>query len=330
MEYPGDDGAIIVDGQHLTITHTGLGAKVGGLAPGQPWRIPLQAVSGAKLKKANRWTNSGWLSLGIGGIEPPQQKLTEYNAQIITFRYKANEHFVALYEWLLTVIERNQAEGIDPSTVEFEAAPGLVEKQRKAAEKAQGEEEKLAELVGVDRPDIIAAVGRMTYLQFAKRELKNLTGHLHDGETVRCLAEGTFRGTDGILVVLTDVRLLTVHHGPVSQGEDDFPLRLITSVSTSAGLIQGDLQLFVAGGRTSTITKIVKSDLEPLADAIREGIAMQHSAASRPPEVAEVHAPLPPEDDPYEALRKLASLRDDGVLTKEEYEAKKRELLRRI
>ena len=34
--------------------------------------------------------------------------------------------------------------------------------------------------------------------------------------------------------------------------------------------------------------------------------------------------------DPYEALRKLASLRDAGVLTQEEFEARKQDLLGRI
>jgi hypothetical protein len=82
------------------------------------------------------------------------------------------------------------------------------------------------------------------------------------------------------------------------------------------------MKIFVSGNSAS-ISGVVKSDLEPLADAVRQGMAAEHAAPPTAPPAASA-------DDPYEALRKLASLRDAGVLTEEEFDAKKQDLLGRI
>ncbi len=154
-----------------------------------------------------------------------------------------------------------------------------------------------------------------------KRELKKLAEHLYEGETVRFIAQGTYEGDQGI-VVLTDVRLLFLFHGVMRQRKEDFPLRLISSVQTKSGWGTGEIKVWVSGNSAS-ISGIVKSDLEPLADAVRQGIATQHAAPPTAPSAESA-------DDPYEALRKLASLRDAGVLTEEEFETKKQDLLGRI
>jgi hypothetical protein len=70
----------------------------------------------------------------------------------------------------------------------------------------------------------------------------------------------------------------------------------------------------------------VKGDLEPLANAVRQGLAEQHALGAP----AQPQAPAPPASDPYEALQKLAALRDASILSPEEFEAKKQELLDRM
>jgi Bacterial PH domain len=132
---------------------------------------------------------------------------------------------------------------------------------------------------------------------------------LHEGETVRFIAQGTYENDQGVLV-LTDVRLLFLFHGVMRQRKEDFPLRLISSVQTKSALGGGEIKVFVSGNSAS-ISGIIKSDLEPLADAVRQGMAAQHAAPPNAPPAASA-------DDPYEALRKLASLRDAGVLTEAE------------
>lgn len=328
MEYKGYNGIIVAQDDHLIITHSGLVAKSGGLVVDQPRRISLGAVSGVKLKEASRMTN-GWLTVGLGGVAPPQlgAGTAASNAETVMFRRKSRREFRALHDWLVTVVEHNEAEGIDPSTVKFDAAGETrLERMQPKADRAQEKAElaqtkKMTELLGDERPDIVAAAARMGRRVGGKRELKKLAGHLYEGETVRFIAQGTYEKDQGI-VVLTDVRLLFLFHGVMRQRKEDFPLRLISSVQTKSGWGNAEMKVFVSGNSAS-ISGIVKSDLEPLADAVRQGMAAQHAAPPTAPSAASA-------DDPYEALRKLASLRDAGVLTEEEFEAKKQDLLGRI
>jgi hypothetical protein len=337
---------MVAEGDHLIITHSGLAAKGSGLVVDQPRRIPLQAVSGAKLKEASRMTN-GWLTIGLGGVAPPQLSAgtAASNADTVVFRHKNKDEFKALHDWLVTVVEHNQAEGIDPSTVKFDpAGETRLERMQAKADSAREEAktqtermqpkadsvpekaklsqtEKMTELLGDGHPDIVAAAARMGWRMGGKRELKKLAEHLYEGETVRFIAQGTYEGDQGI-VVLSDVRLLFLFHGVMRQRKEDFPLRLISSVQTKSGWGTGEIKVWVSGNSAS-ISGIVKSDLEPLADAVRQGIATQHAAPPTGPSAESA-------EDPYEALRKLASLRDAGVLTEEEFETKKQDLLGRI
>jgi hypothetical protein len=328
VECKGYNGTIVAEGDHLIITHSGLVAKSGGLVVDQPRRIPLQAVSGVDLKAASRMTN-GWLTVGLGGVAPPQLSAgtAASNADTVMFRHKSKDEFKALYDWLVTVVEHNQAEGTDPSTVEFDAAgetrtERIQAKADGAREKAKlSQTEKMTGPLGDERPDIVAAAARMSWQMGGKRELKKLAGHLHKGETVRFIAQGTYENDQGI-VVLTDVRLLFLFHGVMRQRKEDFPLRLISSVQTKSGMVTGEMKVFVSGN-SSSISGIVKSDLGPLADTVRQGMATQHAAPPTAPPAAAA-------DDPYEALQKLASLRDAGVLTEEEFETKKQDLLGRM
>ncbi|NNJ46372.1 MAG: SHOCT domain-containing protein [Acidimicrobiia bacterium] len=53
--------------------------------------------------------------------------------------------------------------------------------------------------------------------------------------------------------------------------------------------------------------------------------AMEEQQAVAPPPPAA--APPPPAEDPYEQLQKLGELRDQGILTEDEFAAKKAEVL---
>jgi len=105
-------------------------------------------------------------------------------------------------------------------------------------------------------PDIVAAAARMGWRMGGKRELKKLAEHLYEGETVRFIAQGTYEGDQGI-VVLTDVRLLFLFHGVMRQRKEDFPLRLISSVQTKSGWGTGEIKVWVSGNSAS-ISGIVR------------------------------------------------------------------------
>jgi hypothetical protein len=73
--------------------------------------------------------------------------------------------------------------------------------------------------------------------------------------------------------------------------KEDFPLRLISSVQTKSALGGGEIKVFVYGNPAS-ISGIVKSDLEPLADAVRQGMAAQHAAPPTAPSAASADDPV--------------------------------------
>jgi hypothetical protein len=200
------------------------------------------------------------------------------------------------------------------------------------------------------RSDIQAAKDKMQSRFGAGREMKRLTNHLWEGETVHLMAGGRYGGGLG-LVALTDIRLLFVMDGMTRQTVEDFPLDKISSVQWSAGMIQGTLTIFASGNKAD-IDHVEKKDGKQIADALRArlaGAARRHAPApmAAPPMAvpAPMAAPMPPQGmapapgmvppaapvpDVYDQLRKLGELRDLGIVTPEEFEAKKRELLARI
>jgi hypothetical protein len=260
----------------------------------------------------------------------------------VMFRHKDRDQFKQLNDWLVTVVQQNRDQGVDFSSVEYglagetrvervqrksdERKEDLEVRQGEAQQVRQGKQEaKMTQMLGDERPDIVAAAARMGWRMGGKRELKNLADHLHDGETVRFIAQGSYEDKQGI-VALTDLRLLFLFHGMIGQAKEDFPLKLISSVQTKSGFATGGIKVHVSGNN-AVISGILKNDLEPLANAVRQGMAEQHAPAATSQPQAASAAPGP---DPYEVMQKLASLRDAGILSLEEFEAKKKELLDRM
>jgi len=171
------------------------------------------------------------------------------------------------------------------------------------------------------RPDIQAAVDRMGNRFGAKREIRRLAGYLWEGETVYDLAGGTYGGGLG-LVALTDRRLLFLHDGWVNKTTEDFPIDKMSSIQWRSGFSQGTLTVFASGNKAE-IKQIFNPDGKRISDAIRHQLSPGSPAADLTP--AE-----PSGEDPLEKLRQLGELRDAGVVTAAEFEAKKAELLRRI
>lgn len=174
------------------------------------------------------------------------------------------------------------------------------------------------------RPDIQAAKDKMQTRLGAGREMKRLTNYLWEGEAVHLMAAGRYGGGTG-LVVLTDARLLFVMDGMTRQTVEDFPLAKISSVQWSAGMALGTLTIFASGNKAD-IDQMNKKDGKQIADTVRARLA----GPARRPEPPMPASPMPPQPDVYEQLRKLGELRDLGVVTPEEFDEKKRELLSRI
>jgi len=89
-------------------------------------------------------------------------------------------------------------------------------------------------------------------------------------------------------------------------------------------MLTGTLTVFASGNKAE-IRGMDKADGKHIADTIRERLTstMAHSPARE-----ETRAARQP--DIYQQLAKLGQLRDAGILTTEEFDAKKAELLSRL
>ena len=348
MKYEGYNGQITVEGDQLVITRDGMVARTAFGKATPPRSIPLPAISGVTLQEASRLKN-GWLQLHLGGQVTASltPSTAASNGDAVMFTHGKREQWTQLYTWLQSVVEKNREFGIDPSTVQYDdSGSGQIgrfdklaakvdakgqEMEQNAAAKAeeraadataraaQQQDVKRAkgEAAGL-RPDIAEAASRMGWQFGGKREIKKLHEHLYEGEIVEYIAQGTYAGNQGI-VVLTNGRMLFLFHGLMNQTLEDFPYKSLSSVQSKAGLATGELAVH-ASGNNAVISGIVKPDLKHLGDALRQRIA----AAGQPV------APAPAQPDIMEQLKGLAELRDAGILTSEEFDAKKAELLSRL
>ncbi len=176
------------------------------------------------------------------------------------------------------------------------------------------------------RADIQAAATRMGSKFGAKREIRKLVGYLWEGEQVQALAGGSYGQGLG-LVVLTDRRLFFLRDGWVNKETEDFPIEKMSSVQWTSGFAQGALTVYASGNKAE-IKSVYNDDGKAIADAIRHRISPGNapSAVEPTPEPATAAQP----GDVIETLRRLGELRDAGVVTSEEFDAKKAELLARI
>jgi hypothetical protein len=178
--------------------------------------------------------------------------------------------------------------------------------------------DRVSDLSGL-RPDLAAAASRLGSRLRDPGQLAPVASYLREDETVRYVAFGTHERGGGVLV-LTDARLMFFLRR-VMTPTLDLPLGRISSVRTSSGVSTGEVALAV-GEDVVAVSRIAKVDLESLAHAIRQAVVAAPAEPASPEAASEV--------DPFEAMERLAALRDSGVLTESEFAAKKQELLDRL
>lgn len=90
------------------------------------------------------------------------------------------------------------------------------------------------------------------------------------------------------------------------------------------GLIRGVARTAViAGTATSVSNRVSRRQANRWASQDQQ----QYEEQAPPPQYQQAPPPPEPAEDPIAQLRELAKLRDDGILTDEEFEAQKRRLL---
>lgn len=167
---------------------------------------------------------------------------------------------------------------------------------------------------------IPALMAKTLGLAFAIGEITHLPNVMDRGETVLALAVGKVNGKSALGVV-TDSRVFFLDKGLVTVRESltAFDLDVIQTVHTTKST-GGESLTITYSGMTAVMTHIPHGSGDTLAEAIRSAKAAQ--SASAPAAPSQVQSP-----DVIEQLERLASLRSQGILTEDEFQAQKSSLL---
>lgn len=183
----------------------------------------------------------------------------------------------------------------------------------------------LAEAVGdgvFDDRGVAPAVERLGKASrlFGRKEVRHLRNLLRASEEVLELGQGQYEGKQG-LIVLTSERLFFFEKSLGSETVEEFPLKVITSMSVKKAMTGETLKIFASGNQSE-----IKSMMHGQADALVRRFHTQSQLTA-----PNVPASVPQQvDDPLAQLERLGQLRDKGLLSEEEFAAKKTELLGRL
>ena len=161
--------------------------------------------------------------------------------------------------------------------------------------------------------------------------LEQARAHLEADEEVLFSILGAYEakvlGSDSVrngVLIATDRRLVFYAKKLGGYDLESFPYRQISSFEGGKSMMGHHVKIFASGNNVQV--KWMKSDISQLMSIVREKMHAQqvHSAPVAQP------VPAIPDEDHGAALRKLAALRDEGLITPEEYESKRAEVLARL
>lgn len=177
--------------------------------------------------------------------------------------------------------------------------------------------------VGELRQDIAEAAETLTSKLGVKRELRKLIEYLWDGETVSSVVSGYYGKSAGLLV-FTNRRILFVQDGATGSRSEDFLLDKVSSIQFSSGLALGTITIFASGNKAA-IENVNKTTGKIFVDKVR-GVLGGKSSGTANPHSGNDNVSL----SPIEQLEKLGALYQAGLLSDEEFAAKKAALLDQI
>lgn len=155
-------------------------------------------------------------------------------------------------------------------------------------------------------------------LTFVKKEINYLPKVLDDTETIQYACSGVLDGHTW-LVVCTNARVIFLNRNMiVGMDQKDIPLSVINAVTYTKQIVSGTIS--VTNGANVTVIEKINSVAAPImAKTIREEM-------TKIKEPIQSHIIEQAPDVPDE-IRKYKQLLDDEIITQEEFDAKKRELL---
>jgi hypothetical protein len=121
----------------------------------------------------------------------------------------------------------------------------------------------------------------------------------------------------GGAVLVTDRRVILYTRKIGGYEMYDHVYGLLTAIDYKKGMMFGSIT-FAASGDKTHVSQVPKDDVERIAKAIRERMAAAHEQG-RPQPTADASA--------ADEIRKLSGLHEAGILTDDEFTAKKKQLL---
>ena len=132
------------------------------------------------------------------------------------------------------------------------------------------------------RPDIVAAVGRMTSPDEVRREVQHLPEYLRAGESVQRLAAGVYGVGTGLLAV-TDRRVIVLREGRAGQASEGFPFEQIRGLDWAATTAEHATITISDPTRTTEFTQVAPADAAELVGFVRSVLQPPVAPAPGPP-----------------------------------------------
>lgn len=156
---------------------------------------------------------------------------------------------------------------------------------------------------------------------FGKMEIKELPKILWEDEKIEKLVQGTYDKDMGILVA-TNKRLIFINKGIFKLKVEDFPYDKISSIQYEMKLLFGEITIYTSGNRAE-IEQIQKDHVRSFCEYVRARITSITEHKSSKPETIYKSS----HDDIIEKLERLATLKEQGILTEEEFVEQKKRIL---
>ncbi len=157
---------------------------------------------------------------------------------------------------------------------------------------------------------------KLRFKMGVRRELKHLPDILAEQEQVLNMAAGQYDGRQGLLVV-TERRMVFFAKSLARSRQEDFLYSKVTSIQTSTSMMSGSLVVFVSGNKAVINQVLPKERVGEIGEYVRARIS---DSPPGPPA-------QPATEGSAERLRKLKRLYDDGLISDEEFKAKRERAL---
>lgn len=166
---------------------------------------------------------------------------------------------------------------------------------------------------------IPAAANKLANRIFGRKEIRHLVNVLDADELVLAIGVGQYSGKAGI-AALTNKRLFFMEKSMLgSEDMTEFPLDVIGAISLSKKMT-GETLTISHSGTTAVISALGHGQGDTIVRSFRQMREQQRDAT----------VPEAPVVDPLAQIERLADLHTKGILTDEEFQTQKAQLLKRM